>query len=1443
MPSEIEDEVAHAESILQAAICAQEFHESSNLQLDRGHISGADASLQLDNGHLPRADACPRADVSLQPDHGHLPRADACDHAPAMLVVFKPSSQPHRWRNPKRLRVPPLPLAVSRPVTKKEWESKPDGDAAKSVKKEWKKLWDQRVWDPDSVQCWYKIAADARKSGKKVHMGALFALCVEKGYLLPSGSPGRRHKGRVVFQGNRVFDEFRDSALFQDLGSAPSTMDAARACDLYGCVEGCSEEIADAEGAYTQSPFDDECTETWVLLPESEWPDEWHEAVRTGKMKRPVVKLLKALYGHPDAGSMWERYCHRHLVAQGYISLKDEGWPGCYYHPSLALFLTVYVDDFKLAGPRQNLAQGWKLIRQDSATTTGLKIEDPTSINGQVYLGCRHFKEETTLPNGKKIRLMTYDMSEFFSSCVDKYLELAGSKGQKTPLSKAVNTPFLPEDMKESNQGKPNAVGPVFECSWCKATYPLDEIKEAPVQTGRKKVVSTSETDGIATFSKSATTVGVLSSIAAQVLMKLLYGARFCRQDLLRAICSLARRVTTWDELCDKRLHRLVSYVSNTLDHRLFAWCGDKLADLEPYLFADADLAGCPESAKSTCGIFHAVRGPNTFFPISAISKRHSNVSSSTPEAEITSGSMALRLIGLASLDLWDILLNLEIKGQPKRKQKVVMHFMDDNQAFIAVCHSGRNPTMRHLHRHHRISIALLHEVFKRLDWQLHYARTDEMAADIFTKMFDNYHSWRHACQLIGIVPKEALTELLADTSCKAKTAEEDPEHDNNQPAEVAVASRSASPDRVPDATRFDKTRVDKFSLPSLSDPGEQHIPAHKQKFVSHLLNVLSSHIGRGFAKLRLGTPDSLATYQNLDRADSSITSAGIKTLSRLMRQLHAFTQGTTSREMVASIHHYSCLPKFPGEFLCVLLGKRCLMEDNHQITAVTGITAMNSLSTDWEYVIAFIKPERKVFNINSNICNSLRERCLSLQIPLSDSRQNVLPVGETHIRSLALGYYSQGPFNGITRAATTHAETVKSLTGFIRRYVPDFQFNALIVNQDYGGRPHVDRSNLGMSYILGVGNYSGGELWIHNDHGRETVELSQRITGYVPGTYTGKLLDLKHKLTEFNGRLLHSVQPHEGERITIVWYFIPFASTTTNICMKRLHEFGFNFTNGNGANHIFSSKFSTTPVVLDKLDYQKLISETFDKWSSELESGNYNRVIVEICSGPNSLMGSCTSVAADGCLTCRITESLDFTAGGLDLALKIIKLATVFLGKSKVLLWVSMPCTGGSSWQWVNRYIARSRKKPEMTAKLDTHLELKAKLSLSLGKLLEQTDYCKPAIALEWPLRCTYWQDADIIDLQQRYSLRPYRVDGCMLGLVVRFQPGLLGKPLQKPWMVKTNLSLLGQHLLIICDGSHAHGKCSGKDAKYSEHYTPVFAERVHTGFGQAVANGHSPQ
>ena len=48
-------------------------------------------------------------------------------------------------------------------------------------------------------------------------------------------------------------------------------------------------------------------------------------------------------------------------------------------------------------------------------------------------------------------------------------------------------------------------------------------------------------------YDESVDAQGQLQPIAARVLMKVLYAARVCRFDLLRAVGSLATKVTKWD--------------------------------------------------------------------------------------------------------------------------------------------------------------------------------------------------------------------------------------------------------------------------------------------------------------------------------------------------------------------------------------------------------------------------------------------------------------------------------------------------------------------------------------------------------------------------------------------------------------------------------------------------------------------------------------------------------------------------------------------------------------------------------------------------------------------------------------------------------------------------------------------------------------------------------
>jgi hypothetical protein len=148
-----------------------------------------------------------------------------------------------------------------------------------------------------------------------------------------------------------------------------------------------------------------------------------------------------------------------------------------------------------------------------------------------------------------------------------------------------------------------------------------------------------------------------LHVVAAKVLMKIMYGARFARPDLLRAVCVLARRITNWDEDCDKRLLRLISYINSTLSYRLKGWINDSCQDLQQQYFSDADVAGCLQTQRSTTGSFGMIWGENSSFPISMTSKRQTCVSHSTPEAELVAMDTTLRVVAMPSRIMWDTLV------------------------------------------------------------------------------------------------------------------------------------------------------------------------------------------------------------------------------------------------------------------------------------------------------------------------------------------------------------------------------------------------------------------------------------------------------------------------------------------------------------------------------------------------------------------------------------------------------------------------------------------------------------------------------------------------------------------------------------------------------------------------------------------------------------------
>ena len=94
----------------------------------------------------------------------------------------------------------------------------------------------------------------------------------------------------------------------------------------------------------------------WIRPARHKWPKSW------SSIEDPVVPLERNLYGHPVAGLLWERQFEKILLKHGWEKIPN--WECLFVHREKGLFLSVYVDDIKLIGQKQNIDPMWKLLKQ-----------------------------------------------------------------------------------------------------------------------------------------------------------------------------------------------------------------------------------------------------------------------------------------------------------------------------------------------------------------------------------------------------------------------------------------------------------------------------------------------------------------------------------------------------------------------------------------------------------------------------------------------------------------------------------------------------------------------------------------------------------------------------------------------------------------------------------------------------------------------------------------------------------------------------------------------------------------------------------------------------------------------------------------------------------------------------------------------------------------------
>jgi len=93
-----------------------------------------------------------------------------------------------------------------------------------------------------------------------------------------------------------------------------------------------------------------------------------------------------------------------------------------------------------------------------------------------------------------------------------------------------------------------------------------------------------------------------------------------------------------------------------------------------------------------------------------------------------------------------------------------------------------------------------------------------------------------------------------------------------------------------------------------------------------------------------------------------------------------------------------------------------------------------------------------------------------------------------------------------------------KLLLDFADKYV-DIPYTSITVNQNYQANPHYDRNNVGDSFLVAFGNYTGGNLVIHEGPQEGVHDICR-----------------KPIVADFS-QALHSVQNFEGNRYSLVFY------------------------------------------------------------------------------------------------------------------------------------------------------------------------------------------------------------------------------------------------------------------------------------------------------------------
>ena len=437
-------------------------------------------------------------------------------------------------------------------------------------------------------------------------------------------------------------------------------------------------------------------SDVWIRLPQHKWPKSWNTLrIRCSSW----TKLIRTPTRRTLVGKTF-----RKKSIDGTLLEKVPNWECLFVHRKQKLFLSVYVDDIKMARKKQNLAPMWNKLMKN------VDIDEP------------HF-------------------FLIVCTCVARNESANQIKKSLNNVGRCFESRFLQEEQKITGVAKTSRTN---RSVVLRHGGTCSQMRWAILRSGKQEsgaiVQSFMPLPGWLSTQAGSTRISWrIVKRLFKIVLKCLYLARIGRPDILWSVNKLAA--------CDRRLARLISYIHHTNDFRRVVVWETRHSIADWVCIKTQTLLEIVRTRNQPQGESFVFSEAEQLFQSVGCS-RNKLLSRTAPQS-----LRWLRMDGLPALDLWDMLIEVlhstNNNAQPKhtshqetgavldfkyetqhvkRRQKVEhlsevdyvptnthssqsesqLYNFEDNEAVIKMIIEGRSPTMRHVSRTHRVALVWL---------------------------------------------------------------------------------------------------------------------------------------------------------------------------------------------------------------------------------------------------------------------------------------------------------------------------------------------------------------------------------------------------------------------------------------------------------------------------------------------------------------------------------------------------------------------------------------------------------------------------------------------------------------------------------------------------------------------------------------------------------------